>query len=95
MARKVTTGGRATGIYQREVRGANKHPTMHRTVPTTTQNDLVQIVNGAEAEKPYSLSIIFMFKLNTHLLTYLHFCATLCNKKKLYLKKKERNGKER
>uniref|UniRef100_A0ABI8A196 CIDE-N domain-containing protein n=1 Tax=Felis catus TaxID=9685 RepID=A0ABI8A196_FELCA len=88
MARKVTTGGRATGIYQGEVRGVNKHPTMHRTVPTTTQNDLVQIVNGAEAEKPYSLSIIFMFKLNTHLLTYLHFCAMLCNKKKLYFKKK-------
>ena len=52
--------GLATGIKWVEARDANKHPTMHRTVPTATKNYPVQNVNSAEAEKLCSILIDFI-----------------------------------
>lgn len=67
---------------------------LHGTVPTTTQKAPAQNVHGAEMEKPGSMLINFTFKSNNRGLTYLHFCAILCNKKKLYFPKKGKTGQE-
>lgn len=61
----------STGIEWADTRAAAGHPTVHEPA-STTKNDLVSNVESAEAEKPFSASLITALPARRLVLNNLH-----------------------